>query len=571
MTTPGQSLFEQHQDLLSDAIAACRTRSFFSGYVESPSGKLHPDGAAQAGKDRFDAQLGRPFALEQPGEIGRTGLEISPYTQEALGIDYPKIDVDTAFLKARSAMPGWRKASIEERAGVCLEMTKALESQSFENAHATMHTAGQSFLMAFSGSGANALDRGLEAIAYAYRAMNDIPGEASWTKSFGRAGEVTLEKSYRLCPRGVAVVVCCATFPLWNAYPALFANLMTANPVILKPHPNGILPVAMMARTCRRVLEKAGFDPNLVLLAADTADAPVTIDFVNHPDCAIIDYTGSQRFGAWIEKNCAEKLIYTETAGCNAVVIHSTEDIDGLTNGLANCLAGFSAQMCTTPQNIHISAEGVDTNQGRLSFEEFRERLVDAIKARTSLGEKAAGLCGAVQSPTSLDIMEDLKQRIAGHGRIALDTRPYHHPEFPKARTATPLVLEVDADAGALYQEEHFAPVSFLIREENAEAALANAVANARQFGAIASYLYASDPAFLAQGKDAFAEAGASLWCNMTVPMPINFAAAYSDFHMTGLNPAGNACLTDLAFVANRFRIVQFREPKVLDGEPHAS
>jgi hypothetical protein len=47
----------------------------------------------------------------------------------------------------------------------------------------------------------------------------------------------------------------------------------------------------------------------------------------------------------------------------------------------------------------------------------------------------------------------------------------------------------------------------------------------------------------------------------MTVPMPINFAAAYSDYHITGLNPAGNACLADLAFVANRFRIIQFRQP----------
>ena len=61
--------------------------------------------------------------------------------------------------------------------------------------------------------------------------------------------------------------------------------------------------------------------------------------------------------------------------------------------------------------------------------------------------------------------------------------------------------------------------------------------------------------------KDAFADAGASLWCNMTTPMPMNFAAAYSDYHVTGLNSSGNACLADLAFVADRFRIVQFREP----------
>ena len=38
-------------------------------------------------------------------------------------------------------------------------------------------------------------------------------------------------------------------------------------------------------------------------------------------------------------------------------------------------------------------------------------------------------------------------------------------------------------------------------------------------------------------------------------------AAAYSDYHVTGLNPAGNASLTDLAFVAGRFRITQSRRP----------
>jgi len=57
-------------------------------------------------------------------------------------------------------------------------------------------------------------------------------------------------------------------------------------------------------------------------------------------------------------------------------------------------------------------------------------------------------------------------------------------------------------------------------------------------------------------------EAGASFTCNLTGGMPLNFAAAYSDLHVTGLNPAGNACLTDLGFVANRFRMVQCRWPQ---------
>ena len=44
--------------------------------------------------------------------------------------------------------------------------------------------------------------------------------------------------------------------------------------------------------------------------------------------------------------------------------------------------------------------------------------------------------------------------------------------------------------------------------------------------------------------------------------MPLNFSAAYSDYHVTGLNPAGTATLTDESFIAGRFRIVQSRRPR---------
>ena len=37
----------------------------------------------------------------------------------------------------------------------------------------------------------------------------------------------------------------------------------------------------------------------------------------------------------------------------------------------------------------------------------------------------------------------------------------------------------------------------------------------------------------------------------------MQFTAGFSDFHVTGLNPAGTACLTDPAFVSRRFRVVQ--------------
>ena len=41
----------------------------------------------------------------------------------------------------------------------------------------------------------------------------------------------------------------------------------------------------------------------------------------------------------------------------------------------------------------------------------------------------------------------------------------------------------------------------------------------------------------------------------------MNQSAAFSDYHVSGLNPAGTATLTDAAFVANRFSVATVRRP----------
>ena len=99
----------------------------------------------------------------------------------------------------------------------------------------------------------------------------------------------------------------------------------------------------------------------------------------------------------------------------------------------------------------------------------------------------------------------------------------------------------------------------FVLPVPDAAAGLDRAAATAKGCGAIASYVYSTDEPFLAAAEEAFIDAGANLTANTVGPMPINFSAAYSDYHVTGINPAGTATLTDEAFVAGRFRIVQTR------------
>ncbi|WP_339860783.1 phenylacetic acid degradation protein PaaN [Paremcibacter congregatus] len=553
-------LYEKHKGTLEKAIEACRKRYSWSPFIDNPSVKIHGEEALKNGKAAFEAHLGRSFDLDQPGTIGRVGHEISPYTQAPLNIDYPKADVDQLFSAAKAALPTWRDAGPAARAGVIIEILTRLSQETFENAFATMHTAGQSFPMAFAGSGSNALDRGMEALAHAMIAQREVPENALWEKNFGK-DTIRLQKDYRLMPRGVGLVICCATFPAWNAYPAMVASLATGNPVIVKPHPNGILPMAIAVRRFREILNDCGVDPNLVLLAADEISAPVTKQLIHHPGCAIVDFTGSARFGQWVEENSGRSLVYTETAGVNSVIVESAPDLTAVITSVARTLCLFSAQMCTSPQNIYIPAQGVRDGDRLAPYEEVVERLVAEVKSLSENSKIGPNLFGALQSDVSLKLLEDLEKRGAERGTILKAHHAYDHPDFPQARTATPLMIELDISDRDFYQEEVFAPVVFVIKAESREQALAQATSDVQTHGAIASYFYSSDPDFLRIGQNAFAEAGASLTCNLTGNMPLNFAAAYSDYHVTGLNPAGNACLADLAFVADRFRIVQIRYP----------
>jgi phenylacetic acid degradation protein paaN len=548
-----RALIARHAPTLTAAIDAVQTRKNWSPYSDSPSTKIHGPDKPGAGKAAFEARLGTTFDLGQPGVVGEVGEEVSPFTRQPLGIRYPKSDPNALVAAAVVVMGDWREADFELRIALCLEMAARLYDRNFEMAHAVMHVAGQSYTQAFSGSGPNALDRGVEALAYAAKAMRDVAPSATYHRNF--AGEqVALEKTYVLVPRGVGLVICCASFPTWNAYPAMFASLATGNPVIVKPHPIAILPMAIVVETCRATLTEFGFDPNLVTLAVDTLAEPVAQHLVDHPQVQIVDFTGSPRYGGHLERTVTGKLLFTETAGVNTVVIESVADLDAVARAVARSSSLFSAQMCTSPQVIYIAPD---------LFDPLSVAIVEQIDAIASDPAMAAGIMGAIQGEVSLKVVSEAQAAVADLPgvRTLCDPAPYAHPQFPNARTMTPLVLAVDGGQQVdLYAEERFGPVLFLVKKDAGEAVM-EATWLAKTKGSISSYLYSTDEDFIDSATPAYEAAGANLSINLTGAMWINFAAAYSDYHVTGLNPAGNACLADLAFVASRFRIVQRRRP----------
>ncbi len=556
------SFYAKHKERFELAQEACAKRHCWSPYPDMPD--KYPDAAMakQTGKLAFDQHLTRgKFHIDQPGINQWIGEEVSPYTQQALGILYPQSHLDALFQAAEVAMTTWAQTPYEVRIGVLMEVIDTLyKDHLFEVLHAVMHTAGQSYNMAYAGSGVNALDRSIEALVYAEQAMKSVTPSALWSRRFG-SSNIALQKTYRIVPKGVAVCFSCASFPTWNAWPSMMASLATGNPVIVKPHPATVLPMAITVKAFRQVLKAAGFDPNLVTMAIDSTTEPIGKLLIKHPKTAIVDFTGSVKFGQWVEQNSHPAVAFTETAGCNTVVLESTDDLDAALRNLATTMCLFSAQMCTSPQNIYIPQAGVQTPTGWVSFDEVAKRLADAVQALTSDPKKASMILATIQSHQTLALLKDMTEQASQRGHVLLSPTAYAHPDFPDARTSTPLMMQVTPHEHDMYSQERFGPISFVIRCKDAHDALTQATQDAKQHGGLTAFLYSTREDFIEQAENAYAKAGAQLTINLVGAMPLNFAAAYSDYHVTGLNPAGNATLTNLAFVTGRFGVVQSRRP----------
>ncbi|MGH9488112.1 MAG: phenylacetic acid degradation protein PaaN [Terriglobales bacterium] len=549
-------LFAKHQETLDRALAAIDQRGYWSPFVEMPSARAYGEKANDDGRAAFEALIGHPFPLQQVATAGEAGHEISPFGP-VLDIRYPCPDLDSLIAAAQAAMAGWRSAGPETWVGVALETLVRLNRRSFEMAYAVMHTTGQAFMMAFQAGGPHAQDRGLEAVAYAWQQMARVPASAVWEKPQGKNPPLRMEKRFTIVPRGLALVSGCSTFPNWNGYPGLFASLATGNAVIVKPHPSVILPLALTVQTARQVLAEQGLDPNLVTLAAHNEGDDLPQRLALRPEVKLIDFTGSPAHGEWLERNARQALVYTEKAGVNAIVIDSTGDFAGLASNVAFSLALYSGQMCTAPQNIFVPRGGIATPAGPLSFADVCAGLADALRKLLGDPARAVEILGAIQSPAILARLEQSSQ--APPEAVLLASQTITHPQFPQARVRTPLLLRAEAAAEASFMHEIFGPVAFVIATASTAESLALAGRGARERGALTFSVYSTDSGVLAQARAIAAETGVSLSENLTSVVYVNQSAAYSDFHGTGANPAANASLTDAAFVAGRYRVVQSR------------
>lgn len=551
------SLYTKHKDILTKAIKALHDRTFFAAYPEHPSPTIYGETADADGRKKFQGSVGKKFEeLKQENPSSWIGVEESPYLQEPLNIQYPAFDTKTLIDRADKAFHTWRKVSADDRAGILIESLERIKVRFFEVAYATMHTTGQGYMMAFQASGPHAADRALEAIASGHEELSRFPGAVVWDKPMGKYN-LTLDKEWRAVPKGIGVVIGCSTFPTWNSVPGVYASLMTGNSVIVKPHPGAVLPMAIFVAEIQNVLAENNLDPNICQLAVDTYDKMITKELAEDKSVKIIDFTGNSNFGSYLEK-LDGKAVFTEKTGVNSAILDSADNIDKVAANLAFSLTLYSGQMCTAPQNFYIPADGIDTPDGKVSFDEFAVKLIENINGLVDNPKAGPFVLGAIQNKIT-------SQRVAKigeiGGKVLLESRSIENPMFANARISTPAVIALDAADKDKFSTELFGPIALLIKTKNTEESVALAKEMAIEHGAISCGAYTTDADVREHIADEMSLAATPVSFNLTGGIYMNQNAGFSDFHVTGGNPAGNASFTNPEYVIKRFTWVGHRQP----------
>jgi len=549
-------LFERHRETLEQAVAATHSRAYFSAFNESPSPRVYGENAAAEGKAAFEGHLGATFPLSTPGAEGTVSTEKSPFGF-SLDVSYPRMTADGVPVLVSAAAAGltrFRDAGPAARVGVCAEILARLYTRIFELANAVQHTSGQAFVMAFQAGGAHALDRALESVAYAYEEMTRTPATAVWEKP-AKGEPLRMEKTFTAVPRGLALVIGCNTFPTWNSWPGLFASLACGNPVIVKPHPGAVLPLAITVQVAQEVLTEAGFDPNLVTLAAEDPADGLAKTLALRPEVRLVDFTGSNAFGDWLEDNARQAIVFTEKAGVNTVVVDSTDSFKAMCMNLAFSLSLYTGQMCTAPQNLYLPAGGIETDEGTKSVKEVAAGIEAGLAKLLGDDARAVELLGGVVNEGVLTRLSQSGSR----GEVLVESRAVKHPAYADAVVRTPTLIGLSASDTDVYEAECFGPVAYLITTSGTEESISLFRSTVMQHGAMTAAVYSSATEVLDAMRSAALDAGVALSENLTGQVFVNQSAAFSDFHGTGANPAANSSYTDTAYVASRFRVIQSR------------
>lgn len=440
-----------------------------------------------------------------------------------------KTHVDEAVAAAKEASAAWRGTAVETRAEIIRRAAQLMRDQFFELAAWEVYECGKCWREA-TNDVCEAIDfceyYASSAIAIAQPEGADVPGE---------------ENRFEYVPRGVTAVIAPWNFPLAILTGMTTAALATGNTVVMKPAEQS----SVVAARFMEILQEAGLPSgvaNLLPGKGEVAGAAL----VEHPDVAMIVFTGSREVGLAINRRAAEvsavgigqvKRVIAEMGGKNAIIVDSDADLDEAVLGTVKSAFGFQGQKCSACSRVIVLAD---------VFDAFVRRLVEATRSlEIGPAEYPSTSIGPVIDEAALAKVHEyiaIGQR-EGREELAVDIAELAQQGF---FVGPHIFADVGPDA-RIAQEEVFGPVLAVIPAENLGAAFR--IANSTDY-ALTGGFYSRSPANLERARREMIVG--NLYLNRTITGAAVGRQPFGGFKMSGMGSKAGGPDYLLQFVVPR-------------------
>jgi RHH-type proline utilization regulon transcriptional repressor/proline dehydrogenase/delta 1-pyrroline-5-carboxylate dehydrogenase len=318
------------------------------------------------------------------------------------------------------------------------------------------------------------------------------------------------------------------------------AALATGNTVIMKPAEQS----AVIGAKLMEIFNELGL-PSGVLNYLPGPGEVVGAGLVDHPDVALIAFTGSRAVGLSINARAAAvstkltnvKRVIAEMGGKNAIIVDDDADLDEAVQGVVKSAFGYQGQKCSACSRAIVLDSVYDEFLGRL-VEAARSLIVGAAE------DPAANVGPVIDDEAFRRVQEYIALgRQTARETLATDVGPLADEGF----YIGPHIYADVAPDSRLAREEIFGPVLAVIRASNFDAAIQ--IFNNTDY-ALTGGVFSRRPAHLARARRELV--AGNLYLNRGITGALVGRQPFGGFKMSGIGSkaGGNDYL--LQFVVPR-------------------
>ncbi|MDP2950069.1 MAG: L-glutamate gamma-semialdehyde dehydrogenase [Chloroflexota bacterium] len=400
-----------------------------------------------------------PLVAGEYVETANRQPSVNPARPDEVICDVGQVDVELtrqAIEVAAKAFPAWRDRPARERAQVLFDAAAIMRRERHDLAAIEILEEAKPWREADADI-AEAIDHleyyAREAIALASPLeLPSVPGEYN---------------DYRYQPRGVAAIISPWNFPLAIPCGMMTAALVTGNAVILKPAG----PAPLIAARLVDILCRAGAPTGVVQFLPGPGSA-VGATLVEHPNVALIAFTGSREVGLWIVEKAGQtkedqrgiKKVIAEMGGKNAIIVDDDADLDQAILGIVRSAFGYAGQKCSACSRV-IALDAI--------YDRLVSRVVEATRSlRVGPAEDPATFVPPVITAEARAGIERYIEIGRGEASLLFQGTA---PQDGGFYVAPAIFGDVNPHA-VIAQEEIFGPVLAVLRASTVEEAIEIAV-----------------------------------------------------------------------------------------------